>query len=58
MTRKFGVFGFPGYVYIYYDSIYDATLHTPFSDPDGLPKKGPQICSPNSGEGCMDAETG
>ena len=46
------------YIYIYYDSIYDATLHTPFSDPDGLPKKGPQICSPNSGEGCMDAETG
>ena len=54
MTRKFGVLGFPGYyiycmyIYIYYDyiHIYDATLHAPFSDPDGLPKKDPKSAVP------------
>ena len=34
------------YIYIYYDSIYDATLHAPFSDPDGLPKKDPKSAVP------------
>jgi len=36
------------YVYIYYDyiHIYDATLHAPFSDPDGLPKKDPKSAVP------------
>ena len=33
-------------IYIYYDSIYDATLHAPFSDPDGLPKKDPKSAVP------------
>ena len=31
------------YTYIY---IYDATLHAPFSDPDGLPKKDPKSAVP------------
>ena len=34
------------FIYIYYDSIYDATLHAPFSDPDGLPKKDPKSAVP------------
>ena len=32
------------YIYIYYDSMYDATLHAPF--PDGLPKKDPKSAVP------------